>query len=246
MARRTKTRRDGKPLAKVGPAPSRASLLLEPLVLGTNLGVAAWVCPCIRTARIRWSPGLSDLDEAACGAGRTLIYYTWHANEMVGPLAFRDCPDRLMPVAIGHDGLASRMVHRATSWYGPRVWVYRRRSAIRPKEQIIGMVRETGCHIGLLADSGGPYGRVKRGLIDVARATGALLVPFTVRGRGVVETGWPCRYRVPLPFCALVVYRGEPVRGDEASLDVCQRALDEQESRASSSGAGRARRPAPA
>jgi lysophospholipid acyltransferase (LPLAT)-like uncharacterized protein len=132
-----------------------------------------------------------------------------------------------MPTGIGHDGLLSRMVQQTSAWFGFRIWVYRRKSPIKPKQQLIDMIRSRRCNIGLFADAGGPYGRVKPGLPEMARATDAWLVPLVVRGRPIVMLKRPWRYGFPLPFCRLVAHWGDPIDGRDATVDACQRALEE-------------------
>ncbi len=206
--------------------------LLEPLVFATNVALTAWIYPCWRTARVRWSPSLEALARRIEGGRRPIIYYSWHAYEPLMPLAFRDVPEQFVVTAIGHDGLLSCMVQRTAAWFGYDLWIYRRKSPIRPKEQIIELVRTRGCNIGLFPDAGGPYGRVKPGAAEIARATEALLVPLVVRGRRILTLKWPWQYRFPLPFCSLVVYNGTPLDGRDTSIDECQKALEELEERA--------------
>jgi len=118
------------------------------------------------------------------------------------------------------------MLQRATAWLGFRLWIYRRKSPIRPKQQIIDMVMARGCNIGLFADAGGPYGQVKPGLPEIARATNAWLVPLVVRGRPVVTFKRPRRYIFPLPFCTLEANHAAPIDGRDATVEICQIALD--------------------
>jgi lysophospholipid acyltransferase (LPLAT)-like uncharacterized protein len=123
------------------------------------------------------------------------------------------------------------MVQQATAWFGFRLWIYRRESPIRPKQQIIEMVRTRGCNIGLFADAGGPYGRVKPGLADIAQATDAWLIPLIVHGHPIILLERPWRYAFPLPFCTLTAHHGAPVDGRQATVDRCQEALDDVEAR---------------
>jgi lysophospholipid acyltransferase (LPLAT)-like uncharacterized protein len=123
------------------------------------------------------------------------------------------------------------MLQQATARFGFRLWIYRRKSPIPPRQQIIDMVQARGCNIGLFADAGGPYGRVKPGLPEIARATGAWLVPLIVHGRPIVKLRRPRSYFFPLPFCSLLAYHGDPINGKESSVTRCQEALDYVESR---------------
>ncbi|NIM49756.1 MAG: hypothetical protein GTN62_05795 [Gemmatimonadales bacterium] len=200
--------------------------LYRPVELVSNAALAAWIYPCWRTARIRWTQSLDVLTRLAENTRRPLVFYSWHAYEPLTLCAFRDVPPELMPTGIGHDGLLSRMLQRATAWFGFRLWIYRRDSPIRPKQQIIDMVRARRCNIGLFADAGGPYGRVKPGLPEIARATDAWLVPLIVRGRPIIMLKRPWHYAFPLPFCRLTAYSGNPIDGRDATVDLCQDALD--------------------
>jgi lysophospholipid acyltransferase (LPLAT)-like uncharacterized protein len=202
------------------------------LVFLSNIALAAWIYPCWRTVRIRWEPHLDGLTRLIQSTGKPLIFYSWHAYEPITLCAFRDVPPELMPTGIGHDGLLSRMLQQATARFGFRLWIYRRNSPIPPRQQIIEMVQARGCHIGLFADAGGPYGRVKPGLPEIARATGAWLVPLIVRGHPVIEFTRPWHYVFPLPFCNVFASHGDPIDGREATVDRCQEALGSVESRA--------------
>ena len=199
--------------------------LYRPLVFLSNVALATWIYPCWRTVRIRWTPPLDALARLAEETHRPLIFYSWHAYEPLTLCAFRDVPPELMPTGIGHDGLLSRMLQQASAWFGFRVWIYRRKSPVRPKQQIIEMVRTRGCHIGVFADAGGPYGRVKPGLPEIATATNAWLVPLIVRGRPIIKLTRPWHYEFPVPFGTLRAHHAEPIDGVTATVDRCEEAL---------------------
>ena len=207
--------------------------LLSPVFLLTNAITAVWVFLCWRTIRIRWVPTPEALLRRVQSSGRPLIYYSWHAYSALGVYSFLDGPRELMPILIGHDGFNSQLVQRCMAWFGWHVWFYRRHSSVRRRQQIIDLVRTRGCHIALMADGGGPYGRVKSGLVDVAEATNSLLVPFVLTGRRILRLERPRRYRVPFPFSQLTFHHGEPLDGRATSREQCQHALDTLESGAS-------------
>lgn len=205
--------------------------VLEPLVFATNVALAAWILPTWWTARVIWRPPIDQLRQRATSAGRPVIYYTLHAYEVPASFAFPHVPGSLRPTAIGHDGTSSRMVQRAFMWYGADIWVYRRSSPVRAKQQITDFMRNSGANIAIAADAGGPYGRIKPGLAEMARATNSLLVPIVPSRSGMLLLTWPRRYYMPLPFCSLVLHHGDPLDGSTVSLGDCQRALDELEGR---------------
>jgi lysophospholipid acyltransferase (LPLAT)-like uncharacterized protein len=103
--------------------------------------------------------------------------------------------------------------------------MFRRRSPVSARAQIIDYVRRTGRPILNLPDSGGPYGVVKPGILEVARACDAWLVPFVVDARPAAVLGATLAHVIPLPYCRIDVRRGELLDGRASALD-CQRALD--------------------
>jgi len=217
-------------------APHRETLferVLHPIVILCNLGVAAWFFPSWQTARVQWVPGLDSLWRTVENRSTPIIYYTWHAYELLAACAFRDVRRDLWPTAIGHDGLASRVLQHAMVWFGFSLWVYRRRSPWQPKQQLIDLLRrEPQSILALFPDSGGPDGEVRPGLVEVARETGALLVPIAVRACPVLIVGSSRRYGLPLPFCTVTAFHGDPVDGRGATSQAIQKALEEQDNRA--------------
>ena len=213
-------------------APPWYKALLAPLVALSNALLVLWIYPCWKTATIRWSSTLNDLKALTEQTNRPLIFYSWHKYEPLVLCALRDFPAELQPTGIGHDGVMSRMLQRATAWFGFRVWVYRRKSPVRPREQIAQMINQRRCNVGLFADAGGPYGKVKSGLAEIARATDAWLVPVVVHGSPTLRFRWPWRYAFPLPFCSLVGHHGDPIDGSSVTVERCQQALEATEARA--------------
>lgn len=213
--------------------------LLQPLTLLTNGALTLWIYPAWRTARVRWDPPIERLLKQVSASGRPIIYYSWHAYEPTIFLAFRDTPEALIPTPIGHDGLLSRMLQRTGARFGYRLWIYRRKSPVSPKDQIIQMMKATKRNIGLIPDAGGPYRRVKPGIASIARATGAWLVPIITHGQPSLIIRWPVHFRFPLPFSSVTVFNGGPLDGASVTLEACQAALEDVEARASA----RPRRP---
>lgn len=207
-------------------------VLLEPLIYLTNLAVACGLYPAYRTTRIQWEPDASELMRLFKERSQPIICFAWHAYELNSVCAFRDFSRDLVPVAIGHDGLLSRAVQQAASWYDCSVWVYRRRSAIKPKAQIIKLLKAERPVIGIFPDAGGPDGQIRPGFLEVARAAEALLVPITWHARPVVAVRpSPRRYCLPVPFSRILAFYGEPINGAHATADNCRAALEELERR---------------
>lgn len=205
------------------------TVVLDPLLFLTNCAFAACMLPYLSTAVVRWERPPSRLFERAAAEDRPLIYYTWHAYTWLSVAAFREFPGWAVPAILAHDGWRSRLNQRAYAWFGFPVWVYGRHSSIRPKKQIADALVNHGGHLALAADSGGPYGRVKKGLLDIAQASRSLLVPLIFRGHRVVRLRRPVTHYVPLPFCSLVVHDGEPLDAQRIGITECQEAMDRLE-----------------
>ncbi|HEY2514119.1 MAG TPA: hypothetical protein VGI39_24800 [Polyangiaceae bacterium] len=199
---------------------------LEPLFKATNLGVFAAMRGIASTAKVELSPlPLTD--------ARPALFLAWHRYNYVCALTLRALPRDARPTLVMHDGIASRaLTHESSVWFGFETLVFRRRSPVPPRQQIIDYVRRTGRSLVVLPDSGGPYGRMKPGTIEIAEATGAVLVPFTVRAVGTATLGHTLRHVVPLPGCRLSVVFGAPLNvrePREATVEDCQRSLDDLE-----------------
>jgi len=223
-------------LIRFSDAPHKArglNVLLEPLVYLSNLVVASSLYPAYRTARIQWKPDAAGLMQLFKERSRPIICFAWHAYELNSFCAFRDFPRDVVPLAIGHDGLLSRALHQSASWYGFPVWVYRRRSPIPPKAQIITLLKAERPVVGVFPDSGGPDGHVRPGFLEVARAVEALLVPLVWHARPVLTVRpAPRRYCLPVPFSSILACYGEPIDGANATADECRSALEALERRA--------------
>src|SRR5215471_6217197 len=195
-------------------------VLLRPLLYLTNLAVASCVYPAYRTARVRWEPDAESLLRMFTERRRPIICFAWHAYELVGFCIFRDFPRDRVPVAIGHDGPLSRALQHSAAWYGYPIWVYRRRSPIPPRTQLIDLLKSERTLIGLFPDAGGPDGQVRSGFLEVARASEALLVPMAWHARPVLTLRSPGqRYDVPVPFSRILACYGEPLDGVHATSD---------------------------
>ena len=201
---------------------------LDPLLLASNAALFAANALVNPTAKVVFREPFVPSDAGADAANdkRPLIYITWHRLNYVCVPVFLSLPADVRPTLIMHDGVASRALsHHSSVWMGFESFVFRRRSTVSPREQIAHYIRSTGRPTLNLPDSGGPYGVVKPGILEVARACDARLVPFHVSAARVLSVGKTLGHEVPLPYCRIEVRRGHPLDGG-ATVDDCQRALD--------------------
>lgn len=195
---------------------------LDPLLLGTNAALYAAQAFIVPTSRVVFREPFLAPEER----GRPIVYVTWHRLNYVSVPALMALPREERPTIIAHDGVASRAFsHHSAEWMGFEVFVFRRRSKVPPREQIAQYMRSSRRPILNLPDSGGPYGVVKPGILEVARACDALVVPFVVDAQRAVSIGKTLEHVLPLPFGRFDVRRGPALDGNASSGDL-QSALD--------------------
>jgi len=205
---------------------SARTLMTEIACLASNAALFGAMLPARLTARVRWADPLDEL-VALARSGRKMIFVALHRYGYVVYMVFgRHVPAALRPTVIGHDGLLSRGQTRAGEWSGYPVFEYRRSAAERPRAQIASFLRQSDAPLLLLPDSGGPYGVVKPGVLEIARRTDAVLVPFAVDARRALVWGHEMRHVVPLLGCRLTVRRGPVLEGRATSRDALQAALE--------------------
>jgi lysophospholipid acyltransferase (LPLAT)-like uncharacterized protein len=199
---------------------------LEPLFWLSNASLFAVHAPAMWSARVVFATEIAPLVEAA--RLRPLVWVTWHRFNFAATAALRALPDGLRPTLVMHDGVASRaLTHEASAWLGFETFVFRRRSSVSARVQLVDYVRGSRRSIVNLPDSGGPYGVMKPGILEVARACDALVVPFVVDAHPALTLGRVLRQLVPLPFARVTLRHAAPRAAVELTVDDCQRALDE-------------------
>lgn len=196
----------------------------DPLLLASNLTLYALARVVAPTSKVTFREPFVTPDEIA--SGRPRIYITWHRMNYLSMAAFETLPPDQRPTIVVHDGIASRAFsHQSSVWLGYEVFVFRRRSPVSPREQIARYMRESGRSILNLPDSGGPYGRMKPGILEVARAANALIVPFVVLSKPNVTVGKTLKHALPLPFSTFECRRAAAL-DSTTSVEECQSALD--------------------
>jgi hypothetical protein len=193
-------------------------------LLGTNAALYAVHLAVTPTSRVVFQEPFVPEDSKS--DGRPLIYITWHRLNYVSMPVFLSLPAEDRPTIVMHDGVASRAFsHRSTVWMGFEAFAFRMQSRVSPRQQIIDYVCSTGRPILNLPDSGGPYGRMKPGILEVAKACDARLIPFVVTASPAVTLGRKLQHVIPLPKCTFNVRRAPPLPST-ATVEECQQALD--------------------
>jgi lysophospholipid acyltransferase (LPLAT)-like uncharacterized protein len=197
-------------------------MMTNPLLLASNAAIYALNLPAVRFSRVRFASPPEALPRPA-------ILFAWHRFNYAVTPALAHMPPSIRPTLVMHDGLASRaLTHESSEWLGFERFAFARRAAASPRDQIAEYVRTTSRSIFLLPDAGGPYGKVKPGIVAIARACGVPVVPVRVRCDRAIVVGRRLRHVVPLPGATIDVDFGEPIPPDFIDTGRCQAALDRQ------------------
>ena len=171
-------------------------------------GVGATV---IRALGSTWRIRIEE--EARLDAARVLspqvIFVFWHGRLL--PLSFTHRNRKIHVLASEHtDGeMLGRTIRRLGFGH---VRGSSTRGGTRALLELVEKVR-AGFDLGVTVDGPrGPAGVVKAGVVEVARRTGAAIVPITTASdRRRVFRSWDA-FEMPAPFARVVVRYGEPVR----------------------------------
>jgi lysophospholipid acyltransferase (LPLAT)-like uncharacterized protein len=172
-------------------------------------GLLTWLYRSLRVVHVNPQP-LED----CVGRGERVIVAFWHGRLLMMPFLYPEQP-RAILISEHLDGeyisriaaiLGSKVIRGSTT-----------RGGIRAFRQMIGTLRE-GAHLVITPDGPkGPSRKVKTGIIELARLTGAPIVPvsFSSAWRRFLKS-WDA-FLVPLPFSRAVYVWGEPIYVGQAT-----------------------------
>lgn len=186
--------------------------------------------------------------------GKPMVAATWHRGLVIATYCWRN-RGIVIPVSQSRDGdLACSVLSRLGFGESPRG--SSSRGATGLLRNLIRLTR-AGETVGILPDGPrGPARIVKPGVIGLARATGAPVVPVGISASPSTQFGSWDRALLPLPFARVACRYGEPIRVPknttdeeleklreefEATLDRMNLQLDAELGFAESSGAIRER-----
>lgn len=163
------------------------------------------------TWRVRWKGG-ENLEKARDLSGR-LVYAFWHGRLLV--LSWTHRNRRIQVLASEHyDG---DLMGRTIVWLGfGHLRGSTSRGGAKALRDLTAVLRD-GYDVGLTVDGPrGPRGTVRQGAVELARMTGAAVVPVSNSARPRRIFGSWDRFQLPSPFARITVSYGEPflVPGD--------------------------------
>lgn len=146
--------------------------------------------------------------EGCLARGERVIVAFWHGRLLMMPFLYPDQP-RTILISQHRDG---EYISRMARILGSRVIRgSATRGGIRAFKQMIRALRE-GFHLVIAPDGPkGPREKVKSGVIELAKLTGAPIVPvsFSASRRRILKS-WDA-FLLPLPFSRAVYVWGEPI-----------------------------------
>jgi lysophospholipid acyltransferase (LPLAT)-like uncharacterized protein len=161
--------------------------------------------------------------------GEPFLAALWHGALYVGLVGFRD-RGLVVPASPSRAGERVRGV-LVRLGYGPPV---RGSTSRLPVAALAGMIRaaRAGQSVAVTVDGGrGPAGRVRPGVLAVARASGRAVWPVGLAARPCLRlrSSWETVV-VPLPFSRVVAVTGKPLRiprgADREALEAARAGLE--------------------
>jgi lysophospholipid acyltransferase (LPLAT)-like uncharacterized protein len=146
---------------------------------------------------------------AARQAGRPIVYAFWHGRQL-GLFKANPEPTLAVMTSLSRDGTLQSLV---CGRFG--LQVVRGSSSRAGLSGLLALSRKLrqGVAVGLAVDGPrGPVHQVKQGVVGLAQATGAQLVPITIgyRRKWELTRAWD-RFQIPKPFTRATVVYGQPI-----------------------------------
>ena len=148
--------------------------------------------------------------EDPLGCGDPLVLTAWHRGLLIAAYCWRN-RGIVVPVSQSRDGdLASSVIRRLGFAASPRGSSSSSTTGLL--RNLIRQARE-GQPVGILPDGPrGPAGTAKPGVIALARASGARLVPIGISASPSKQFGSWDRAILPLPFARVTCSYGDPIQ----------------------------------
>lgn len=199
--------------------------------IGKNEGVRGALCwlaaQYIRLvfATGRWRQIGQDVPRRLKAEGRPLIVAFWHSRLLMMPKTWIGGPFAML-ISQHRDGL---LIARTVAHFGIETIAGSSSRGGAAAFRSILKELKAGRTIGITPDGPrGPRQRASTGVIDIARLSGAVIVPLTYSCRGRLLASWD-RFLLPHPFSTGVFLWGEPIEVPrDADVDSLRVLLEER------------------
>jgi len=199
--------------------------VISALVVGAPLIILGWLTMKTLKFIVTESAQFKKLSEN----NPRVVFFTWHRNNWIYCGLTLSAARFKFTRLIGNDKWISLAHGLAGALLGFRFFFFRLGSKNTRIDQIARYVKE-GNSVMLLPDSGGPYGKIKRGLVKVALTSDALLVPVSFECDRKIVLGRTLRQWIMLPWTTIKVTVGDPIKVEKESKpgeiqSACERSL---------------------
>lgn len=169
-------------------------------------------------------------EEESFSADRSPIYACWHGRLFYFPYIYRFRERFALLVSPSEDGEILDGIVRRFGFRTVRGSSYQR--GTRALRELVRLGRE-GYSIGMIADgSRGPNRKAQMGSVQLAKLTGAPILPISLSFQWKKEFSSWDRFQLPLPFSKVFVFYGNPVRvpaeADGNTLEEKRRELEDR------------------
>jgi len=200
-------------VARRGLSRAIAALRDRPVVLAIAPWVGAGLMRCLYRL-LRAIHVNSSYPERCIARGERVIAAFWHGRLLMMPFLY---PGQPRTILISHHRDGEYISRIATILGLEVIRGSATRGGARAFKQMVQALRE-GRHLAITPDGPtGPRGKVKLGVIELAKLTGAPILPvsFSAAHRRFL-TSWDA-FLVPLPFSRAVYVWGEPIYVEPAA-----------------------------
>jgi lysophospholipid acyltransferase (LPLAT)-like uncharacterized protein len=186
---------------------------VQVVVIGAILG---WLLRLLyATLRVRWSDPADIIGRHACG--ERFLFAVWHDGLVLMPLMVQRVPGHYRPRVLLSWHRDAEIAAQAARRFG--VNVIRGSSTRGGVGAVRGLLEAYGAGEDVLLVPDGPRGprhQAKAGVIQLARSTGAPIVPLALGAMPVRRLGSWDRLQIPLPFARVLLRAGTPIEvGDD-------------------------------
>lgn len=200
------------------------------------LRVATVASPALLSALLRllsWTLRISYINHAALfgrwDAGERVIIAFWHNRLLMMPIAAAGRPICILNSQHRDGEIATRVASR---WNVRAVRGSATRGAVAGFLNLVRAYRD-GFSLAVVPDGPqGPCYQAKVGVVQLARVTGALIIPVSYATDRMKQLRSWDRLMIPLPFARVVIAIGEPIavaRGaDDAAIETQRQVLEER------------------
>lgn len=158
------------------------------------------------------------------------IFFAWHKDFFLDWFLARKCPELSGIRGVTQDGFAALALAMPSAFRGLPVFIFTLKNRKNRISQLSEIFNTSETPIVIHPDSGGPFLKVKPGLLKLAAATHASLIPLAFRCSPRISIGKHLNHQLPVPTSVIKFALGNPIsfdgRDEVTTLRDCGAALE--------------------